>query len=258
MELYLDLIYKREVIIYDWRDAIRLFEFSKFTQTSIPRRDIILGGIVVPSNEFVEYVQALSQLYDSGIPVEVIKLLKVPDINKVKLSDLGEDFVSSLIENTDSEVEKYLIANKAVSEGMDKRLYSLVQLEALNSSLINPESLPYLRQVDPNMLSSGKDIMCTTGPHTVAIVSYTGFYQESAVYFDVNGSDTKNPMRIAFRGVEEFNDEDETIVLLMADGSQRNAEELKPGTVIKFIPNYYYDLRRVKRVFVDNYEIVNY
>ena len=257
MELYLNMIYNQEVVLYDWRDTIQLLEFAKFTQTNIPNRDNIVGSMIVPANEFVEYVQALSNLYEGEIPVEVIKKMNVYGAQYINFSDLGEEFVRSLIENNENESIKYQIANKAVSEGMSKDLYGLVQLEAIEPSLVTPESRPYLKQVNPELLSSMNEIAFTYGPVTVAIVGYRGIYKiggRKLVLFEVKAKDSPQNFQIIFQGEQEYLAEDHidsNVYLINSDGTRRNSEELKPGTVIRIIERHIEET-----IFVNKYEIV--
>lgn len=130
------MIYGKQIVIYYWRKLIKLLVFAKFTLANTGQ-DNIIRDIEVGSLDFVEYVQELSALYDDVIPLDIIKNLKlyrtgyevngVPfNIEEINFAELGEEFVSALIEMRAYETIKYLIAQKAVKEGMSTDLYGLV------------------------------------------------------------------------------------------------------------------------------------
>lgn len=159
VDLYLDMIYGKEVILYDWREVLKLLVFAKFTLTDIGQ-DNIIKDIEVVSFDFVEYVRDLSALYDDAIPLDIIEGLKlyrtgfevngvIFNIEEINFSELGKEFVTALIETRGGDNIKYLIAQKAVKEGMSTELYGLVQMEKVSPSLRPSGSVRYL----PNLLT---------------------------------------------------------------------------------------------------------
>lgn len=108
VDLYLDMIYGKQLIFTSWREVLKLLVFAKFTLTNVDQANII-RDMQIGSANFVDYVRELSVLYDGDIPLDIIKDLKVYrpgyevngvpfNLEEINFSELGDDFVRALIE----------------------------------------------------------------------------------------------------------------------------------------------------------------
>ena len=278
LDLYLDMIYGKELIIYNWREVMKLLEFAKFTQTDIPGQDNIIKHIIVSPEDFVPYIQALSDFYDNEIPIEIIAYIDIPwydttmnafYIDGIKFSDLGEYFTKALIETRKSGDIKYLIAQKAVSEGMSTDLYGFVQAEKIRGLPITPESLPYLRRIDMNLLTASTDVVYGR-EFIVSIDKYMGIdgtiYNDKYMIFTGKTKDDKRAiLAIPVRQSDE-NDE-EKYVAISKDGTEQDIDENLAATIIK-VKEFYSDTLLdntmhhygrpgdIGPLFVDKYELL--
>ena len=288
LDLYLDMIYGKELIFYDWRELMKLLQFAKFTQTDIPGQDNIIKHIIVSSKDFVPYIQALSDFYDNEIPIEIIGSIRIPlydttvdgpHLNAINFSDLGEEFTKALIETQKHADIKYLIAQKAVSEGMSKNLYGLVQVEKIRSIPITRESLPYLRKFDMNLLTASTELLYGT-EFIVLIGEYLGIETASvgmrtvgaAIQYMTFVGKTKDD-RIVMLAIhvredeagEEDGEEDgmDEYVAISNDGTERNIDEILAATAIK-VKEFHKDIllnhdlygRYNELLFIDKYELL--
>ena len=273
VDLYLDMIYGKELVLYDWRELMKLLEFAKFTQTNIPGQDNIIKGVVISSKDFVPYIQALSAFYDNEIPIEIIASIDIPwnvsYINGINFSDLGEEFTKALIETRKSGDIKYLIAQKAVSEGMSTDLYGFVQAEKIRGLPITPESLPYLRRIDMNLLTASTDVVYGR-EFIVSIDQYMGItgtiYNDKYMIFTGKTKDDKHAiLAIPVRQSDE-NDE-EKYVAISKDGTEQDIDANLVATIIKvkefysdtLLDNTMYHYARpgdIGPIFVDKYELL--
>ena len=92
--LYIDFIYGQPLEINDWRTAFKLFDYIKFTLTAWPNKDNdVVKGVSVPSNDYVEYIQRLAELYDGEVPNDVIQATASQLYKPVDLSPLNEEVI---------------------------------------------------------------------------------------------------------------------------------------------------------------------
>lgn len=212
-----------------------------------------------------------SLLYDNGLPSDIITLINLPllsfhledntqrnelalYLHNVKLSKLGEEFVASLIESRQNDTVKYIIAQKAVLEAMSKNLYKLVRREKVTPECITHEALPYLRTVDPALLSSGRDV-ATGLPFIVTIGNYQIKDINGREYYAFIGN-TSDPydVRLAIRTRyprKVFNTD--TMNVFSKDGTARKLSEFVNSPLIRVTK-----FQQVRDYFViDDYELLD-
>lgn len=95
IQLSLDLIYGKEVLLIDWKIAFDLFDF--FERTLLPwEKNSAVTSMNVPPEQYFEYIQRMDRLYGGEIPVSAIKETKKFVSGQVDLSGLSEEFVNLL------------------------------------------------------------------------------------------------------------------------------------------------------------------
>lgn len=213
VDLWLDMIYGKNIVISDWKELLKLLTFSKFTQSEISD---LTGIMSVSSRVFVEYVQQLSTLYDGAIPRDIVRGLsiftsditikgEIFDIKEINFSELGEEFVTALIETRGKEDIKYLIARKAINEGMSKELYNLVNLYAVTHEIRIVETIWHLLKDDKEAVTRIGIIDPNTSDKTynrtqlVEITRRLGFYvpglsERNIMYMIDEFANGRNPL----------------------------------------------------------------
>ena len=245
VDLYLDMVYGKELVLYDWRQVLKLLVFAKFTQTNIAQQDDIIKKIMVKPQDFVEYIQELSAFYDNAIPLDVIEALNVPQgyynndkfesyIDEINFSDLGEEFVTALIETRTSDDNKYVIAQRAVKEGMSTNLYGLIQMEKVRPELLTPESIPFLRKFDRSRLYN--TTVRHSGSMTLLIDGYLGDVIATGTKYMLLRTKTQNGRRIFLALlIRDYMDADgeNVMVTVSSDGTERKIDEVLNAVAIE-------------------------
>ena len=236
LNLYLDLVYNQKIWIYgDWRQTIEIIEFAKYTQTHIKDRDKLLVSIGVSPQDFPEYIQSLYRIYEGDIPIDVIEKITIYDPARVDYKSFDESFIKLLITNQPTNSARYRIAQKAVQDGFDPSLYSLIDYEDLDPKIVTAESLPFLRSVNRTILT---DTLFNNSYMIVVIENFLYFdHAKQLVYYRVSGRIRGKKLKIAFKFIEEGQEFDSPIYIL-SDGVKVNWDILKPGTIIKFLQHY--------------------
>ena len=137
---YLDLIYGKELLFPNWLEAFELFKYLDYTATYWPTKDNdVVNAVDIPVNDFIEYIDQLSQLYNGEIPVNVA----ANSINQLKkvidLSPLGDDYIQALYETNDTyhgSVDsdgQFLIQNKLNEYVRDYRGYRIHRGKVCNT-----------------------------------------------------------------------------------------------------------------------------
>jgi hypothetical protein len=94
-QLYIDLIYGKEVTLKDWKEAFDLFDYFKQTLLSWSKDDAVTAFWVQPG-DYVDYIQRLEELYEGEVPEETIKATCkyiTPEIDFSQFADLDEKFL---------------------------------------------------------------------------------------------------------------------------------------------------------------------
>jgi len=94
---YLDLLYGKEVILENWRDAFDIYEYFGLTLINWNKDQAVIE-ITIPPSDYLEYIERLYRLYEGGIPPEVVKQTKKFINSTVDLNGFNEEFVK-LIES---------------------------------------------------------------------------------------------------------------------------------------------------------------
>ena len=71
-EMYIDYVYGKHIQSQDWKLMMRLFKFIDFTQTVWHNKDQNVLELEIPSDDYVDYLHDLIELYREELPVEVI------------------------------------------------------------------------------------------------------------------------------------------------------------------------------------------
>lgn len=96
IQLYLDLIYGKEVLLTDWKIAFDLFDFFERTLISW-EKDSAVTSMNVPPGQYFEYIQRMERLYGGEIPVSVIQATKKFVSGQVDLIGLSKEFIDVII-----------------------------------------------------------------------------------------------------------------------------------------------------------------
>lgn len=92
LQLFIDLIYGREVLLTDWKMTFDLFDF--FERVLLPwEKDSAVIQMYVPPEEYLEYIQRLDRLYNSEIPISVIQGTVKFVTSRVNLTGLSKEFL---------------------------------------------------------------------------------------------------------------------------------------------------------------------
>lgn len=148
LNLYLQLIYESETVVDNWKDLIRLFKFLDITSTNIIDFQTIMDRINVPTEEYSEFLNAIIELYHNELPISIIKLIENFAPNSLNYNDLGEEFTRLLIKTRYDDNTKYLIAHKAVQDGLNPSLYRLIWGDNLTVGKIDPMAETYFKYRD--------------------------------------------------------------------------------------------------------------
>jgi len=252
LEQYLQLIYKRQITIdTNWRDVIAVFKFIDFTQTHIPELPKLLTTISIPGKEYGEFLNAIIELYQGEIPLEFIQFMNEFDTDYLNFKELGEEFTRTLIESARDESDKYDIAQKAVKDGLDPSIYYLVQYERLYPPHINPESIPYLKHINEDLLTN--DIVEAKNlnlPFTAAIINQRRYGIDDDMY-NIRVRGKLHDRQLVLDLVVDENG------ILMNENDRISIDKLQAGTILE-IQSYnlnYIDLNRIR---VNEFQIVEY
>lgn len=96
LQLFIDLIYGREILLTDWKMAFDLFDF--FERVLLPwERDLAVTQIYVPPEEYLEYIQRLDRLYNGEIPISVIQATAKFVTSRTNLTGLSKEFLDLIM-----------------------------------------------------------------------------------------------------------------------------------------------------------------
>jgi len=245
LEFYLDLIYKRTAKITTWKDAIDLLKFLDYTETTIPKLEDIIHNIHVNNpeeyNDFFHTI--IHEIYHGEVTLEFIQSInKFKPLIKYYLNyrDLGEEFTRTLIETQISGDEKYRIAVKAVSDGLDPSLYKMIHQGSINGDFdLTAKSWNLLRQFDYKLLSKFHDI--GTNPSLIVGIRNPVEYDPDlgTLRFSVEMKDLHDLERLVYIVFDVRLNYDEKYTFYSATRRRNEIllDILTPGTVIK-ITNY--------------------
>jgi len=256
LEIYLKLIYEKHIDIPNWRDAMDLFKFIKFTLTSFPKLDDLFFKIKIDdTKEYPEFVSiVIHDFYQGEVPIEFIQTLGKAGVrlyDSLNYYNLGEEFTRTLIEIVRTDDNKYRIAKKAVADGLDPSLYHLVNIEGIQREMVTSESRPYLKYINPNLLTENiSDALTRWFPVTVVIRDFGKYDAETKrILFPARGSRERFIIEIKVSRQDEMGN-----YYLPYQGGEILADKLRPGTVIT-IKRHNISLSR--NILVEEFDIID-
>jgi len=254
LNLYLQLIYKRSVKIANWKDGIALVEFMRYTQTKGFDIEELLHDINVPTEEYSDFITMVIEFYQGDVPLEFISRMMNFNINNLNYKNLGEEFTRELIQarGNHDELTKYYIAQKAVKDGLDPSIYRLVQFERLYPGDITPESKPYLKRIDENLLD--KHIAISNKPFTAAIIKVEVSQGIFSVLIRGKFNDDQIVVDFLYRNEYSHKDDEDYELQMTYPDYNTLSEDLIVGNIINVTKYHFHGLN----IIVDAYKIIEY
>ena len=100
-QIYLDYAYGNSVHFDDWRTAAEFYRFVDYTQTKWETKDQDLVNFDVPTEDYVEYLHLLIDLYHGNVPVKVIQKSANFIQGYVDLSGLDAGVIKTITDSSD-------------------------------------------------------------------------------------------------------------------------------------------------------------
>lgn len=92
-EMYIDYVYGKVLELRDWKTMMKLFKFIDYTQTTWDNKDQNIIELEVPTDDYIDYLHDLIELYHEEVPTEVLENSAEYIKGYVDLSKFTEDVI---------------------------------------------------------------------------------------------------------------------------------------------------------------------